>query len=104
MSPRLSAHYDMRGDGRYVVNAGYGQYVANLTLGIANETSPAGINATLDWFYRGPCINCDVNVPTDQLMTNAQAIQAVFDWFNSIGGTSSRPTRLQDIPGSPPRS
>ncbi len=99
ISPRLAAHYDVRGDGRYVVNAGYGQYVANLTLGIANETSPAGINATLDWFYRGPCINCDVNAPTDQLMSNAQAIQAVFDWFNSIGGTSSRPTRLQDIPG-----
>jgi len=99
ISPRLAAHYDVRGDGRLVLNAGYGQYVANLTLGIANDTSPAGVNATLDWFYRGPCINCDVNAATGDLLTNAQAIQALFDWFNSIGGISSRPTRLQDIPG-----
>jgi hypothetical protein len=99
VSPRVAAHFDPRGDGHLVFNAGYGQYVANLTLGIANETSPAGVNATLDWFYRGPCINCDPNAPTDQLMTNAQAIQTLFDWFNSIGGTNSRPTRLIDIPG-----
>jgi len=98
-SPRIAAHYDVRGDGRYVFNAGFGQYVANLTLGIGNDTSPAGVNATLDWFYRGPCINCDVNTPTSALLTSAQAIQMVFDWFNSIGGTGSRPTRLQDIPG-----
>lgn len=99
LSPRLAAHYDVAGDGRLVFNAGYGQYVANLTLGIANETSPAGVNATFDWFYRGPCINCDVNASTDQLMTSAQAITALFDWFNSIGGINSRPTRLQDVPG-----
>ncbi|HZI66307.1 MAG TPA: carboxypeptidase regulatory-like domain-containing protein [Thermoanaerobaculia bacterium] len=98
-SPRIAAHYDVGGDGRFVFNAGYGQYVANLTLGVANSTSPAGINATLDWFYRGPCINCNVNAPTDELMTSAQAIQTMFDWFNSIGGTNSRPTRLVDIPG-----
>ncbi|MEO8348610.1 MAG: TonB-dependent receptor, partial [Acidobacteriota bacterium] len=73
-SPRIAAHYDVGGDGRFVLNAGYGQYVANLTLGVANSTSPAGIDPTMDWFYRGPCINCDVNVPTDQLMTSAQAI------------------------------
>ena len=98
-SPRIAAHYDVGGDGRFVLNAGYGQYVANLTLGVANSTSPAGINATLDWFYRGPCINCDVNAPTGELMTSAQAIQTMFDWFNSIGGTNSRPTRLVDVPG-----
>jgi hypothetical protein len=99
VSPRLAAHYDLRGDGRLVFNAGYGQYVANLTLGIANDTSPAGVNATFDWFYRGPCINCDVNAPTESLLTSHQAIQAFFDWFNSIGGIESRPTRLQDVPG-----
>jgi hypothetical protein len=98
-SPRIAAHYDVGGDGRFVLNAGYGQYVANLTLGVANSTSPAGINATLDWFYRGPCINCDVNAPTGSLMTSAQAIQTMFDWFNSTGGTTSRPTRLVDVPG-----
>ena len=98
-SPRIAAHYDVGGDGRFVLNAGYGQYVANLTLGVANSTSPAGINATLDWFYRGPCINCDVNAPTGSLVTSAQAIQTMFDWFNSIGGTTSRPTRLVDVPG-----
>ena len=98
-SPRIAAHYDVGGDGRFVLNAGYGQYVANLTLGVANSTSPAGINATMDWFYRGPCINCDLTAPTNQLMTSAQAIQTMFDWFNSIGGTSSRPTRLVDVPG-----
>jgi hypothetical protein len=99
ISPRLAAQFDPKGNGRLIFNAGYGQYVALLSDSIADQSSPAGRSATVDWFYRGPCINCDPNAPTSELLNPHQAIQAVFDWFNSIGGTGSTPTRLSSVPG-----
>ena len=96
-SPRLAAQYDVLADGRYVINAGYAQYVAQIADSIADSSSPAGVPGNFDYFYRGPCINCDPNASTQSLLTNAQAIDAVFAWFNSIGGTSIRPTRGNPI-------
>ncbi|MDQ2871460.1 MAG: TonB-dependent receptor [Acidobacteriota bacterium] len=92
-SPRLAAQFDVLADGRFVVNAGYAQYVAQLSDSIGDSASPAGQPANFDYLYRGPCINCDPAAPTGSLLTNAQAIDAVFAWFNSVGGTTVRPTR-----------
>ena len=98
-SPRLAASYDVRGDGKFIVDAGYAQYVTQLADSIGDSSSPAGQPATIDWFYRGPCINCDPTAPTSSLQTSAQALQTLFNWFNSIGGTGSTPTRGSSIPG-----
>ena len=63
-SPRLAAQFDIKGDGRFVANAGYAQYVTALADSIGDSSSPAGQPASIRWFYRGPCINCDPNAPT----------------------------------------
>jgi len=98
-SPRLAASYDIRGDGKFIFDAGYAQYVTQLADSIGDSSSPAGQPAAIDWFYRGPCINCTPTAATSSLLTPAQALQQVFAWFNSIGGTSSTPTRASSIPG-----
>lgn len=82
-----------------MVNAGYAQYVTQLADSIGDSSSPAGQPASIRWFYRGPCINCDPNAPTSSLLTQDQAIAAVFAWFNTIGGVNSTPTRDASIPG-----
>ncbi len=80
-SPRLAGHYDIFGNGRLIVNASYGHYVGRLAEGSANDADPAGRNASLQFNYRGPSINSNVNTPTSQLIPTDQAIQMVFDWF-----------------------
>jgi hypothetical protein len=98
-SPRLGVHFDPKGNGSLVFNASYGRYVAKIADSIADGSSPAGRNATLDWYYRGPCINCNPNAPTDQLIPTDEALALLFGWFDGMGGTSTDPTRLVSIPG-----
>jgi len=81
ISPRLAGHYDIFGNGRLIVNASYGHYVGRLAEGAANDADPAGRNASLQFNYRGPSINNDVNAPTSSLISTDQAIGMVFDWF-----------------------
>jgi len=99
-SPRLGMHFDTFGDGRLIFTAGYGHYVGRLSEGAGNDADPAGRNASLQWDYRGPNINNDVNVPTSQLIPTDQAVKMVMDWFFANGGTSRRPFRTSpSIPG-----
>src|SRR5262249_10330069 len=100
VNPRIAAHYDILGSGRLTVNASYGHYVGRLAEGAGNKGDPAGRNASLQWDYRGPSINNDVNVPTSQLVPTDQAIRMVMDWFFANGGTSRRPFRTTpSVPG-----
>jgi hypothetical protein len=99
LSPRLAAHYDLRGDGRLIANLSYGQYVGRLSEGVGNDADPAGRNASFEWNYRGPDINADVNAPTSSLIPTEQALQMLFDWFFANGGTNMRPLRSVSIPG-----
>ena len=99
-SPRLAAHYDIFGSGRFILNASYGKYLGRLSEGAGNKGDPAGRNASLQWDYRGPNINNDVNVPTSQLIPTDQAIKMIFDWFFANGGLDRRPFRTSpSIPG-----
>lgn len=99
-SPRLAVNYDLFGNGRFVANATYGHYVGRLAEGAANDADPAGRNASLQWDYRGPSINNDVNVPTSQLIPTDQAIKMVMDWLFANGGTDRRPFRTTpSVPG-----
>jgi len=88
-SPRLSASYDLKGDGRFTVNAGFARYVMPITSGIADLGSGAGRTASFTYVYRGPAINTDPGAP---LVSAADALTTVFDWFFANGGTD-RPLR-----------
>lgn len=52
LSPRLSAAWDIFGDGRHEVNVGYGEYVARLSSAGDSATS-AGSPALVYYIYRG---------------------------------------------------
>jgi outer membrane receptor protein involved in Fe transport len=101
ISPRISAAFDPRGDGNWVFNASYGEYVAAIASSQANSTSSAGNPAAFLWAYGGPAINADPNAPVVQ---TPQAIQQIFDWFNSIGGINNTSFLIAlDIPGGTSR-
>jgi outer membrane receptor for ferrienterochelin and colicin len=89
-SPRLSASFDLKGDGRFVLNAGFARYVMGVTSGIADLGSGAGRAASFQYVYRGPAINADLNTPNP--VSAADALAQVFAWFNANGGTD-RPLR-----------
>ncbi len=100
ISPRLAAQYDVRANGRLVLNASYGQYVGRLAEGAANDADPAGRNASFQWNYRGPSINNDVNAPNSALVPTDEAIRRVLAWFFANGGTDMRPFRTTpSVPG-----
>jgi outer membrane receptor protein involved in Fe transport len=94
-SPRLGLVWDPRGDGTWSLHGSYGKYVAALANTIADSASPAGTPSILAWFYQGPGINTGAG----PLIASDVALQRVFDWFNSGGGTSRRPffTRIPGI-------
>jgi hypothetical protein len=100
-SPRLAARYDLRGDGKHNFSATYGRYVSKVDQGPADNTATAGRYASYYWDYRGPAIN-PLGTPRDQLLPVAEVIRRVFNWFNSVGGTSNRDPNLltsTHIPG-----
>lgn len=88
-SPRVAAQFDASGKGTVLVDAGYARYVAGLHEGIVNLFSEAGQPSLIDWSYAGPCINCDPTVPTSQLLTTAQALAVVQQWFQTVGSAST---------------
>jgi outer membrane receptor for ferrienterochelin and colicin len=97
-SPRLGVRFDPGGDGRLVFDAGYAKYVAKIPTTVANASSPAGNPANYGWMYGGPCINCNPLAPTETLLSRDQALEALFAWFDSIGGTSAPPA-WGSVPG-----
>jgi outer membrane receptor for ferrienterochelin and colicin len=78
ISPRLTAIYDLRGDGRHRFSAAYNNYVSRIVEGIASSNNAAGNPASIDFAYNGPTINGPDN---PYAVPMAQAIQQVFDWF-----------------------
>ncbi len=82
ISPRIGASYDLRGDGEWIINASAGEYVAALANTQGDATSRGGNPAQFVFLYQGPDITG--NLPT------AQALQTLFDWFDSVGGTSNQ--------------
>ena len=98
ISPRLSATWDPKANGNWVFTASYGEYVPAIASTQANGTAQGGNPATYQWFYRGPSINADPNGP---LMTPEQALNTIWNWFDSQGGTNNTSNiRLVNIPGA----
>ncbi len=94
-SPRLGLTYDLGGDGNWIVNGSFATYVSSLVNSIANQGSNAGGAARFDFQYLGPAVNMD---PSATLVGSHEALGVLFDWFNTIGGTS-RPNVGSELPG-----
>lgn len=98
LSPRLSATWDPKGDGNWIFNASYGEYVAAIASTQANATAQGGNPATITWFYQGPAINADPNAPN--LIGPEEALNILFTWFDSQGGVNTPLPRSVNIPGA----
>jgi hypothetical protein len=100
VSPRLSASYDVKGDGSIIVTGGYNRYVTAFTQNESTAGSAAG-NPVYNWYlYAGPAARAG----TEDYPTNADALDVVFDWFFDVYGG---PTNLDlayyiSIPGLTP--
>ncbi len=90
VSPRLGMIYDVKGDGRFRLNASYSKYVSRIQETIGGAAGAGGNPAYIFYEYRGPTIT---GVPT------FQAFQQMFDWFNAQGGTNA--TNLIYLAGVP---
>ena len=89
LSPRLGLTYDVKGDGKWIANVGFGHYVGMFNTQIADAASAAGRESNYSYWYQGPAVNTGATGP---YLTSAQALQVLWDWFNANGGTS-RPVR-----------
>ena len=97
-SPRLGVVWDLAGDEKWTVTASGAKYVAALLNSIADITSPGGNSDQYRFVYRGPDIN--VGTPT---LSNAAAVQRVFDWFLANGGPSLPITGTPAVRGVSPQ-
>ena len=96
ISPRLSASWDVKGDGDLVMNFAAARYVAAVAGTQANAASVGGTPAAFQWNYRGPAINTG----SGALLTADVVIPQVFNWFNSVGGTANTSfLRSVNVPG-----
>jgi len=101
ISPRLSASYDIKGDGSIILTGGYSRYATSLTQNQTNEGAAAG-SPVYNWYmYAGP----DIIAGTPEYPTNADALDAMFDWFfNVYGGVDNLDLAYYiSIPGLTPR-
>jgi outer membrane receptor for ferrienterochelin and colicin len=100
ISPRLGVVFDPKGDGEWTFNAGLARYVMTIAnTGNVADQSPQQ-PATFLWGYYGPEYNMNCDPLTGVNCTPVQQVlQGVFNWFDSIGGTSSQPDYGFSLPG-----
>ncbi|HKE84002.1 MAG TPA: carboxypeptidase regulatory-like domain-containing protein [Vicinamibacterales bacterium] len=98
-SPRLGVVWDPVGDQKWSVTGSVAKYVAGLLNSIADQTSPAGNSDQYNFVYTGPSINTD---PATRV-SNEQAVQQMFDWFNANGGATLPLTGSPSVRGVSPQ-
>ena len=94
-SPRLGATWDVNGNGRWIVNAGFARYVAGISTALVDAGSAGGRQASYSWFYQGP----GVNTGSGPYLTAAQALPILWDWFFANGGNDRATRTTPNIPG-----
>ena len=91
ISPRLGVNWDVLGNGRHRFTANYARYAAKIGDGsnVLSTAQAAGSPGTFTWRYDGPAVNSlDPNF-TGPYVTAEQALNILFAWFDSIGGTNN---------------
>src|ERR1044071_8247708 len=84
-APRLSAHFDPRGDGKQRFSASYAEYTTRIGDAIASANQRAGNAASIDFAYKGPPINAQ-----NLTVTMDDAIRQLFAYFDAQqGGTAN---------------
>ena len=101
VSPRLSASYDLFGDGKLVLNAGASRYVMSINQNAGDAGSTAGQPTWAGFLYVGP----EIIAGTPEYPTNFDAITAMMDWFLNVygGPTNTEWAFWYDIPGLSPK-
>ena len=94
-SPRLGVTWDVKGEGTWVANFGFGHYVGMFNTQIADAASAAGREANYSFWYQGP----PVNAAGPPYKTSAEALQILWDWFFANGGTNRQVRTSPTIPG-----
>lgn len=97
LSPRLAATFDPSGSGQIRFNASYARYVGAIQETQVGAASSFGAPSAYYYAYYGPEINTNPNAP---LLTRAQAIQAVFNWFGITGLNQFPSKHAEDIFGA----
>jgi len=89
-APRLGAIYDVKGDGRFRVNASYSHYVTKIVDGnIGGRAAGAGNPAAFNFRYEtnapfnAPSIN-PAGTPVGSLIGPQAALTTLFNWFNAL--------------------
>jgi outer membrane receptor for ferrienterochelin and colicin len=101
ISPRLSASYDIKGDGSIILTAGFNRYATAFTQNQGTAGSAAG-EPVYNWYvYAGPPIVAG----TPEYPNNSDALDELFDWFfNDYGGPYNLDLAVAvSIPGVVPR-
>ena len=100
ISPRLSAAWDVKGDGSLIVTAGANRYTMAVNQ-IVDDGASAGQNAWGGYLYGGPTIVAG----TDEYPTNFDALEGIFDWFFNVYGGPDNPDLMYwlDYPGLTPQ-
>ncbi|MGE5198646.1 MAG: carboxypeptidase regulatory-like domain-containing protein [Rhodospirillaceae bacterium] len=94
-SPRLGVTYDVKGQGKWIGNLGFGHYVGMFNTQIADAASAAGRESNYSYWYQGP----PINTTGPPYKTSYETLQLVWDWFFANGGTD-RPVRTSPtVPG-----
>jgi outer membrane receptor protein involved in Fe transport len=100
VSPRLSAAWDVMGNGKLMLTAGANRYVTAVANTIADGGAGGGQPTWAGFFYLGPRIEAG----TDEYPTNFDAISAMMDWFLNVYGGPTNPSAAAwyDYPGLSP--
>ncbi|MCX6544661.1 MAG: TonB-dependent receptor [Acidobacteria bacterium] len=93
-SPRVGFTWDVRGDGRWLLNAAVARYVTAINSAIADSASSGGRPATFVYDYLGPAVNA-----ASATVVSTDALKTLFGWFTANGGTSRTPRSAPSIPG-----
>jgi len=94
-SPRVGVTYDLKGDGKWTVNAAYSRYVSGISTALVDAGSAGGRTADYSWYYKGP----NVNTGAGPYVTSAQALTTMWAWFDAAGGNNMATRSAPSIPG-----
>lgn len=84
-SPRVGVTWDVAGNGKLRFAASYAKYVGAIQETQVSSATQAGTPLLLYWYYDGPGATPINTNPSGPLLTRAQALTQLFNWFQGQG-------------------